>query len=289
MKTMKGILVLLAAGSLIAGCKNYQAEIDQLNSQKDSILAAAQTKDQTITEFVETFNEIEGNLSLITQKQHAINMKADANPEMAVSSRERINAEIKEINQLMEDSRRQLASLSKKLKNSSARVAKLEKLVASLNEQITQKDAELATLNEKLQTMNTEIATLNTNVTNLQLETTTKSQVIADQTTKLNTAYVAVGPYKTLEAEKVVVKEGGFLGIGREKEFTPAAESKSYQQIDITQTQTIPINSKGAEIVTTHPKDSYKLDGTDKMVNALVITQPEKFWSASKYLVVVTN
>jgi DNA repair exonuclease SbcCD ATPase subunit len=289
MKMLKGILVLLAAGSLVAGCKNYQADIDRLNSEKDSILAAAQTKDQTITEFVETFNEIEGNLSLITQKQHTINMKADANPEMAITARERINSEIKEINELMEDSKKQLASLNKKLKNSTAKIGKLEKLIASLNDQIAQKDTELATLNEKLQTMSTEIATLNTNVTNLQLESTAKGQVIADQAAKLNTAYVAVGPYKTLEAEKVVVKEGGFLGIGREKEFTPAAESKSFQQIDITQTQTIPINSKDAEIVTSHPKDSYKLDGNNKMVNSLVITQPEKFWSASKYLVVVTN
>ena len=51
-----------------------------------------------------------------------------------------------------------------------------------------------------------------------------------------------------------------------------------------TNTLEIPIGGTKAKLATSHPEGSYRLeDGAAK----LVITNPEKFWSISKYLVVV--
>jgi hypothetical protein len=52
---------------------------------------------------------------------------------------------------------------------------------------------------------------------------------------------------------------------------------------------TIPIDSKDAKIITSHPSDSYTLNKEKDKVVSLQITNAEKFWSASKYLVVVKD
>ncbi|MBK6399613.1 MAG: hypothetical protein IPF75_15505 [Bacteroidetes bacterium] len=62
-----------------------------------------------------------------------------------------------------------------------------------------------------------------------------------------------------------------------------------FNKIDYVVTNNIPIDSKTAKIVTSHPADSYTLNTENKKVVSLQITNPEKFWSASKYLVVVKN
>jgi hypothetical protein len=68
------------------------------------------------------------------------------------------------------------------------------------------------------------------------------------------------------------------------QDFKPDA----FKAIDITQTKTIELNSKTASVISTHPSTSYTIEKKDKNhVSQLVITDPEQFWKASKYLVVM--
>jgi hypothetical protein len=62
-----------------------------------------------------------------------------------------------------------------------------------------------------------------------------------------------------------------------------------FTKIDYTSSKLIDIVSKKIEIVSTHPANSYKLIKQGDKIMALDITDPDKFWSASKYLVVVTR
>ena len=43
--------------------------------------------------------------------------------------------------------------------------------------------------------------------------------------------------------------------------------------------------AKKAKLATNHPAGSYRLEGADK----LVITDPNAFWSLSKYLVIIAE
>ena len=82
------------------------------------------------------------------------------------------------------------------------------------------------------------------------------------------------------------------MGLGKTARLNSNIDNNKYTKIDYTQTMTIPINSDGVKIVTSHPADSYTLDKDAKnkdMVINLTITNPEKFWSASKYLVIVKS
>ena len=117
----------------------------------------------------------------------------------------------------------------------------------------------------------------------------TGKKTIDDQTTRLHTAYYTTGTAKELESKKIITKEGGFLGLGKSKKMTPNVNNSAFTNIDITKTSTIPLEAKDAVVLTSHPSDSYTIEHKGKEVSNLVITNPDKFWEASKYLVVVVD
>ena len=280
-------IFIFSAAVLIAGCHDYKGDIDALNKEKQAMIAEANYKDSTINAFIAGLNQVENNIHAITDKQAEVaNMSARG--ELSKNQFDKINEDIESINALMEANRNKLEELSKKLKGSNFKIKELEKTIASLQQQLEEKNTELAALNQKLAEMNITVENLNTNVRTLTAQTEDQAKTIADKTTKLNTAYYTVGTYKELETKKVLNKTGGFLGIGKNKEMVKDFKPDAFKSIDVTQTKTIELNSKSASVITTHPPSSYKIEKKDKNhVSQLVITNPDEFWKASKYLVVM--
>ena len=68
-----------------------------------------------------------------------------------------------------------------------------------------------------------------------------------------------------------------------------AAVKDYFTRIDIRVTKTIKLYSKSAKLMTTHPVDSYTLDKDSQGQYTLRISNPQKFWSVSKFLVVVVK
>ena len=284
---MKKLIFAAAIALTITACDNRQAEVDHANRQKDSLASIINERDSSLNDFLSSFNEIEKNLDSIARKQNAIKVNVDKQGELNKTAKERINDNIMAINQLMNDNRAKIAELNKKLKNSGNKIAHFETMIQTLNEQIAQKDRELADLNDKLNSLNTQIAKLQTSVDTLTKTTIVQTKTIDEQTTSLHTAYFVVGKSKDLQNMKVIDKTGGLLGIGKTSKLSPNFDNNKFTRIDYVQTSTIPIDSKEAKIITTHPSDSYKLNKEKDKVVSLSITNAEKFWSASKYLVVV--
>ncbi|SRR5258706_677677 len=288
---MKKILMITAVAILAAGCHNYKADVEALNKEKETLTNDTKQKNTMINEFVTSMNEIETNLNSITEKQASVNMSA-SNPEMTRSQKDRINDEIAAINDLMKTNRDKIADLQKKMKKSNSRIGEFEKMVATLTQQVDAKDKELAELNVKLNDLNGQVATLNTSVTSLTAQNDEKTKVIDDQTQKMHTAYYTKGTYKELESKKVLTKEGGFLGLGKEQKVASDFDPDAFAKVDITQTKVIPIESRNAKVITTHPSSSYVLETKEKdkkYVTNLVINDPDQFWKASKYLVVMVQ
>jgi chromosome segregation ATPase len=278
---------IYSAGILLAGCHDYKADVENLNKEKQTMLTEATYKDSTINSFLAGLNQIETNIKAINEKQADVT-DMSSQPELSKNQFERINDDIQSINTLMEANKSKLDALTKKLKGSNYKIKELEKSIASLQQQLEEKNTELTALNQKLAEMNITVENLNTNVKTLTAQTEDQAKTIADKTTKLNTAYYTVGTYKELETKKVLNKTGGFLGIGKNKKMVNDFKPDAFNTIDVTQTKTIELNSKTASVVTTHPSSSYKIEKKDKNhVTQLVITDPEQFWKASKYLVVM--
>jgi len=275
------LLIPFAILSLTACNKKKLAETEH---QKDSLIAVLNQRDSSLNDFIGSFNEVERNLNDVAEKQHIITVASDKTGELKGSQKERINEQISSINNLMEQNRKKLEGLNKKLKSSAGKNAQLQKMIATLNDQIAQKDKELTALNEKL-------AALNVQVEQLQTESAAKSQTIAEKTTELHTAYFVVGKAKELQEAKIIDRSGGLLGIGRTSKLSANIDNSKFTRIDYTQTTSIQVNAE-MKIITSHPSDSYTLDTDDKdkdKVTNIRILNAEKFWSASKYLVVVKD
>lgn len=285
---MKKLLVVIPAMLALFACHDYKADISKLEQEKQSLIDQAGYKDSTITSFIGSVNEIETNLNAIEELQNKLK-ENNTTGELQGSQVDRINENIRSINELLNANKEKIASLNKKLRAAGGKNKELEKMIAALNENLTQKDQQLAELNTKLADMGTQIEKLNTDVTTLVAQNTERQTKIDDQTTRLQTAYYTTGTYKELYAKKVVNKQGGFLGIGRTKTLQRDFNNTAFSKIDITQTTTIPLEVKDAKLLTSHPTSSYTIEHKGKAVSNLVITDPDKFWESSKYLVVVVN
>ena len=63
-------------------------------------------------------------------------------------------------------------------------------------------------------------------------------------------------------------------------------EADYFTKIDIRKTTVIPLNSKSAKLLTSHPAGSFSLLKDSKGEYTLRITSPSDFWNVSKYLVI---
>ena len=286
---MKKLFLAFAAMIIIAGCDNRQAEIDAAKRSSDSLASIINERDSSINGFLSSFNEIESNLDSVAKKQDAIKMNIEKQGEMKSNTKDRINANIAAINEMMNHNRKKIAELNRKIKSGGVHVKELEKMIATLNDQLAAKDTELVQLNERLSALNTQVAQLQTSVDTLTRTTVSQKQTIDDQISTLHTAYYVVGKSKDLQTNKVINRTGGLLGIGKTTKLSSNVDNSKFTKVDYTAFTTIPINSKTAKIITTHPADSYTLNKEKDNIVSIQISNPDKFWSASKYLVVIKN
>ncbi len=287
---MKTYLIISIAILSLTACN--QAELEKTSHEKDSLIAVVNERNSVINDFIVAFNEVEGNLDSVASKQNLISLSTDKQGELKQNQKARINAEIAAINELMDQNRKKIDELTRKAKNSSNKNVQLEKAIAIIKNQMIEKDIELTALNEKLTNLNAQVAQLETSVNTLNIEGAEKSRIIAEETMALHTAYFIVGKSKDLEDKQIIDRKGGLLGIGKTSKLTSNIDNNKFTRIDYTETTSIPVNSEDVKIITSHANDSYSLEKdvqNEKMIKTILISNPEKFWSASKYLVVVNK
>ncbi|PKQ60563.1 hypothetical protein BZG01_20795 [Labilibaculum manganireducens] len=289
---MRKLVFALLVLPLFTACN--QKELKQLREQNVQLTQMAQEKDSTIDDFVESFDVIAANLAIIKEKENIISVSASENP--SVGKKAQIVTDLGLVRDLLEENKAKLESLDKKLNNSWYQNSKLKKLIAGLKVQIEEKDKSINALSEQLAQLNVEVDNLNGQVTELNgtvvalnTENDSKAKTIEEQTTNLNTAHYVIGDIKELKLKQVVTSTGGILGIGATNKLNQKINPDNFSNIDITQTTTIPVSGKKVSLVTSHPSDSYRFEGTDKEIEAITILDPNEFWKASKYLVVAVK
>ena len=280
------IFIAVASLTFLIACKNNPKEDATVIMERDSLQKVISERESSVNEFIASYNEIEKNLNEVASKQHIIFVNSNKLSDIKLNQKDKINAEIKAINDLMVANSKNLKALKSKLHSSSQKNEQLEKTVENLNNQLIQKYLELGELNEKLNSLNAQVAQLQTTVDTLSNQNMAQNETINAKTAELHTAYYIVGKSHDLETWQLIDKKGGLLGIGETAQLSNNLDKSMFTKIDYNEVTVIPINSKHIKIVTTHPTGSFSLDKTGKMVNSIIINDPEKFWSASKYLVV---
>ena len=148
-----------------------------------------------------------------------------------------------------------------------------DRQLQSLREELDKKDIHIAELDER-------VADLNSNVENLTEETNQKSQTIDQQDKQLNTGWFVFGTKKELK-EQNILADGEVLRSNFNKEY--------FTKIDIRIDKEIKLYSKSAKMLTSHPSSAYTLERDVNKQYVLRITDPQLFWSTSKYLVILVK
>jgi chromosome segregation ATPase len=285
----KVALLSFVLGLVFSSCENFKTQYESASRKADSLSVVAETKDASINSFIASLNEIETNLDTIAHKQASIERTTTTAGENKSDQKARINENIMTINELLDKNRELIEQLQKKSRSQGRKISELQKLVNNLNLKMAEKDSELVKLNYQLADMKMNVENLNVTIDTLTAQNVVKESVIKEKTEKINTAYYIVGTYKELRDKKVLNKEGGFLGIGKNQKLINDFDGDAFTKIDITQTLTINLDCKEAKIITTHPANSYSFDKDKDKVRSLTISDFDKFWGVSKYLVIVKN
>lgn len=265
---------------------DHKQQIGLMQTQKVSLTDQITARDSVINEWILTFDQIEKNLAMIKEKEKIITLNS-SDVEFSKDKKEQILEDIKYINTLLDQNKKKIASLNAQLKKSGGTIKALQTKIAELEASVKQSETEISDLKTALVDKKFEIEQLNNEMEIMQTTIEFKDEKINDQTKEINKAFIASGTFKELKAKGLVTKEGGFVGLGRNVSLLENFPDSSFNQIDITETKSIPVNSKSAKLITEHPAGSYEFirDSNDKIEN-IEITDPDKFWKISKYAVV---
>ncbi len=280
---MKKILLLVACALGLSACNLTGEKQDAVQQERDSLQRIINEKDIELDDILSTFNEVQEGIRRINEAEGRVTI-ADGSRENA-SSREVIRENMEFIQQAMQQNRDMIAQLQEKLKNSSIKATKMQKTIENLQSQIEAQAARIqeleASLAEKdalIEAQGDAIAGLSNDVASLTEDNRAKAEKVQQQDKELNTAWFVFGTKSELKEQKILTK-GDVLKSG---DF-----NKDYfTKIDIRYDKDLKFYSKSAQLLSTHPAGSYQLAKDKQGQYELHITDPQKFWSVSKYLVV---
>lgn len=279
---MKKLVIACFAVLSLAACKQGKTNGEpQLN---DSLQQIIQQRDNQLNDMMATMNEIQDGFRQINEAENHVNIAKDGE---GANKSEQIKENIKFITQRMEENRALLKKLRAQLEKSTFKGAELKKTVDRLMKQLDEKDQQLQQLRAELDAKDIHISeldekvnNLNTHVTKLKTDNTAKAQTISDQDKQIHTAWYVFGTKKEL-------KEQGILVDGK---VLQSAFNKAYfTRVDIRTLKEIKFYSKSVKLLTTHPASSYSLERDANKEYVLTITNPDVFWSTSKYFVAVVR
>lgn len=286
---MKKLLFILSVTVLVS-CGQHKKEIARMQYKQDSIAALGVDKDNSILEFVGAMNEIQMNMDSVKTIQKLVSVQTAAGTELKADAKKRIIEDIRQINELLQKNKDLVKSMQGKLNNSTVKIKELQTMIELLNKQMLEKDGELARLNTEMENLNVNVTGLNQKIVTITAESEAtikaKTQTIDEQTIAINTAFYAFGTKKELTEKNVIEKEGGVLGMGKTLKMKKDFNRDFFTKVDIREFTSLPLNVKKAKLVSYHPDGSYHFTGV-KTVENLLIDNPEEFWKASKYLLIV--
>ena len=271
---------------LVTGCKEERkttAVVD--NSVADSLQKIIVQKDNEINDMMSTLNQIQEGFRQITEAENRVNIVKDGE---RTDKAQQIRENIEFISNTMKHNRELIEKLRQQVRESSLKGDQLKGTIETMIKQLDEKDQQLQQLRAELDSKNIhineldeQITNLNKNVTTLTEETKQKTQTISNQDKQLNTAWFVFGTKKELKEQHILQKGDKVLQSNFNKSY--------FTKIDIRVDKEIKLYSKSAKILTMHPSSSYTLQQDANKQYVLRITNPDIFWSTSKYLVILVK
>lgn len=275
MMAFSAALVLFSCGENTNAYKELQAKLDSVTRINDSYEADLAETDSLVANVLTNFQDISTAEKMI-----------DVNPrgEMSQTQKERIKNNVTLINDKLRASTEALDALTQKLAAGGTENKRLRHTIAALKKDLEVQRQRIIALTEELQRKDLAIGALDSIVTTLgqdveRLNETTAKQAstLATQDKEMHTVRCCVGTKSDLKDFKLL-QSGRLVTDGADLSYFTTADQRKLSQI--------PLYSREAKILTTHPASSYVLIADGEKNLTLNIKDHKAFWSASRMLVI---
>lgn len=275
----------------------FRAQVDQMatvSAAKDSLF-------RDLAETTKLLADINTELATVTTgNKKAVEPVVSPESQLASSPSERaltlkrvqdLTARVKNSESRLAASQRRVRALSATSDSLRVTLADFQTTIDGLNSMVEGQKTTIANLESELNLSRAQVTTLTQ-------EKQTLTDTVSALTTRENTVYYIVGTKKELMEQGIIKEVGGtrFLLVTRTGETLKPAENLDpslFTAIDRRQTSEIPMPRADKQYkLVTNQNVAYANLGPDskgKVQGSLQITNPEYFWTNSKFLILVEN
>ncbi|MFI5243600.1 MAG: hypothetical protein ACHQQR_00120 [Gemmatimonadales bacterium] len=297
-------LTLFAAVLALVACDRSKPELEkqlvqvqQISAEKDSLLKDVMQTSQFIadvnTELAKVRNRNTGKPTVGTAGE----MESNLSPAQA---REAIKTRVKELTDRLNEgesrlsaSRKRVADLTANNAGLTSQLAAYDSTIAAFKKIMDNQKAEIATLTDQVNALTGENTQLKVEKVQLVAETTNLTADKDKLTVERNTVYYVIGTKGELLKKHIIEQTGGTLGIGKTQVPARDLNPSDFTSIDRTKVSEIafPAANQAYRIITRQDVSALETapDKTGRIKGGLKIKDAERFWGASKYLILIQS
>lgn len=272
---LKNLIFVLLCIAVSYSCKR------QASSAKDTEMPTIeQLQEKEISSMQLLINEVTSCIDSIQLQEKLIFECREGD-----TSKDKILIQLRSFKDLLAQKQAQIDSLTSKniAESSSSKktIQNLEKMIDFINAQLKEKTKQVEVLEKALHTKDAKIDELRYGLNELSKESEYLKEQNYQQDKELNTVYYIVATKKELKN----------LGLLKSNLFAKKVQNDNidksfFKKADRRGLQFISIDDKSVKILTNNPEDSYTITTKEDGTSVLEITDADRFWSISPFLIV---
>ena len=269
--TLMSLLLLTACGG--------KTDTSALEQTIDSLRQANQQQQNSLQEMTTFVTTMSDGMNAIAQQENMI--FNNGGNEGTSLDKEQLKSHLETLANTLTEQRSKIKALTDSLKARGADLSKMQGLIDNLTRQLEEKDKVIAQLRQDVEQKNFSIADLQKKLNVAMAGSAQYEQRAAKAEKELATitsAYVLMGT-------KEALLDGGYIDK-RKHVQTETMPKSDFTKVNIYQFTELDIPTRSPKLLTDHPRKSYSIEKIDKENRKLVITNPQLFWSSSRYLII---
>jgi septal ring factor EnvC (AmiA/AmiB activator) len=301
--------LILAAVAAIAACNGKSSEqvrteatTDSLHSDslvaiKNELLNEVMTSTQFLTDInsslakARALQEAEKR-TLVTQSGGEVELdRVREERKVVLGKINRLVARLDSVESRLEATKTRANSLAKRDASLSKQIAQYERTLADFRTQVEQQRAEYQGIIDK---QNAQIAELTQHNEQLVVERQALADTVTTLVSEKNTAYYVIGTKEELIKKGVLVEEGGRRFVvfgGRDLQPARTLDANAFTRIDRTRDSVIALPAGEYQILTRQDAkfaSPFSVNG-NKIAGGLKISEPDRFWETSRFLILMKS
>ena len=298
--SLLALTVLAGLGACDSGKMRELARVDSLRADsivriKDEMLNEVMSSTQFVNdlnaEIAKLKTPVKGRLSAAKRPSESEIAQRKADQDAVTERVHALVARLDSSEAHIASLRSRVATLSKRDDQLTQQIAVYEKTIVDLRDAAERQRAELQGIIDE---QGAKIVVLNSKIDTVTRQRAALSDTVGQLTVEKNTAYYVIGTRDELVKKGVLVEEGhkSVLGIFGSRPLVPARtlDPAQFVKIDRLKDRTIALPDGEFSIVTRqslgYATPAEKKDD-DRIIGALKVDRPDKFWEPSKFLVLV--